>query len=479
MPVHYCLGLGDERFAKLADPWDFAPLTSELLTTIPHASFDLAGLTPSFAWTAPNALSSHVIAQLRFPDHRNASAFRDLLEKSQLGTSRVGGQKVYGFSHDPIISTMDTWSPIGPGGGIFGDRALADSITGVRSLWDVAGEGVPDGGATGEGVNVVIVDRGLNRDRVEDTIGRMAARRGLGDVHAAPDVLGWTRYESTISDGRRMRRPIFPGATGSDHAAMIARNVLAIAPRATIWDAPLLPPEDEQDAPPRISTVAHLFHWIKQAVAKGSVWSWDTRANAQVQVSTQGPWVIVNAWGVLDPESDPHFAGYADDRDHLVVNDVARLDAARIDVVFAAGNCGEPCPDPRCGSQDTGPGCSIFGFNAQPGVLTVGAVRADGLSVAQSAQGPSRVVGLKKPDLCAPSHFREDDDASELNTGTSAACAYAAGVLAALRSLPKGKDRTPKQMRDLLRKTAQPAGAGWDPRLGFGVINATAALAAL
>jgi len=479
VPVHYCLGLGEEKYARLADPWNFEPFAGALRADIGAAPFDLLGLMPSFAWTEPNALSSHAIAQLSFKNHKSASAFRDLLDNSNLAKRRVGGKKSYGFGHDPIISAMDSWSPMGSDGGIFGDRGLADRLTGVRALWSVAGDGVPEGGATGEGVNVVIVDRGLERNWVKETIERMASRRGLSDVKAEPDVLGWTRYETTVSDGRRIRRPIFPGATGSDHAQMIARNILAIAPKATIWDAPLLPLQDEEDAPPRISTVAHLFHWIKQAVAAGSVWSWDTRANAQVELRTSGPWVVVNAWGVLDPESDPAFKGYADDKDHLVVNDVARLDAARIDVVFAAGNCGEPCPDPRCGSEDTGPNCSIFGFNAQPGVLTVGAVRADGLPVAQSAQGKSRVVGLKKPDLCAPSHFREDDDASECNTGTSGACAYAAGVLAALRSLPKGKRRTPEKMRKLLRDTAQPAGAGWDPRLGFGIIDAKAALGAL
>ena len=201
----------------------------------------------------------------------------------------------------------------------------------------------------------------------------------------------------------------------------------------------------------------------------------------------------MNAWGVLDPESDRDLQGFADDPDHLLVNDMLRLDTAGIDVVFAAGNCGEPCPDRRCGLQDTGPGRSILGWNAHPKVLTVGAVRVDGLPVALSAQGPGRLAAKgsrgtdysndprakQKPDLCAPSHFRESDDASEFNTGTSAACGYAAGVLAALRSVPAGKNRSPEAMRELLRYNARPGGSGWDPRLGSGVINVEKALAAL
>jgi Subtilase family len=477
MPVHYCLGLGGEEFANLADPWDSKPLEEQLRSKVEGGKFDQPGLLPSFAWTEPGELSSHVVTQLPFSSHADARDFHESLKNSSL-------KDAHGFGQDPTISDMDSWSPVGAGGGIFSNRDLADRLTGVAAL--------PVGKATGEGVNVVIVDRGLSRDWVGDTIARMAPRRGLRIDHPMPDVLGWTRYEWTVlPDGRRMRRPIFPGATGSDHAQMIARNILAIAPKATIWDAPLLPLQDEQDAPPRISTVAHLLHWIKQAVVSGKLWSWDARENAIIEADTSGPWIMVNAWGVLDPESDPDLrTGYADDPDHFLVNDVTRLDKAKIDVVFAAGNCGEPCPDRRCGLLDTGPGRSVLGLNAHPKVLTVGAVRADGLPLALSAQGPGRLAAkgsrgtdysnneraIEKPDLCAPSHFRESDDASEVNTGTSAACGFAAGIVAALRSVPEGKDRSPEEMRDLLRKSA---GVGWDQRLGYGIINAEKALAAL
>jgi len=202
-------------------------------------------------------------------------------------------------------------------------------------------------------------------------------------------------------------------------------------------------------------------------------------------------WVMVNAWGVMDPESDAGFSDYADNPDNFLVNDMRLLALADIDVVFAAGNCGEPCPDRRCGDDDCGPGRSIFGMNAHPDVLTVGAVRTDGLPIALSAQGPGRLAtrgsgktdysrnrrARYKPDLCAPSHFRESDDASQVNTGTSAACGFAAGVIAALRSVPEGRNRSPGYIRDTLRRTANPMGTKvWDPRLGFGVIDGTRAL---
>ena len=188
------------------------------------------------------------------------------------------------------------------------------------------------------------------------------------------------------------------------------------------------------------------------------------------------PVVIVNAWGVMNPEADPDFASYPDDPDNFLFKDMALMDEAGIDVVFAAGNCGEPCPDSRCGRNDCGPGRSIYGMNGHPDVLTVGAVRADGMPLALSAQGPGRLPSMcHKPDLCAPSHFCEADNAADLNTGTSAACGFAAGIVTALRSTDAG--------RKLLRSRETSYGGPWtdrepcwDERLGFGIINGAAAL---
>jgi hypothetical protein len=475
MPVHYCLELTGDRYTTCAHPWDLTPLREELGKVIKGQAFEHITHLPSYAWTEPKKPPSRLTAHLAFSSHDEARAVYEVLRASDLNGC--------GFGQDPILSTMDVWSPAGPG--VFGDRDAAERLTGVRALK----------GATGEGVNVLIVDRGLERGWVGQMIARMAKRRGLPDrTRPEPDVLGWTRFQW---NDRTAKRYVDPGASGSKHAFMIARNVLAIAPEATIWDAPLLPSEDELDAPPSPASANALFHWIKSAVVAGRMDSWNTRKNGWVEVATNKPWIVVNAWGVLDPESDQDLKGdYADDPDHFLVKDMAGLDAACIDVVFAAGNCGEPCTDQRCGQQDTGPGRSIFGLNAHPDVLSVGAVRADGLPVALSAQGPGRLAkrgscgtdysrnkyAHDKPDICGPSHFREsDDDAAELNTGTSAACGFAAGVLAALRSVHSAKELKPSTMRALLRKTARrPAGQlDWDPRLGWGIINAEEALACL
>jgi hypothetical protein len=149
-----------------------------------------------------------------------------------------------------------------------------------------------------------------------------------------------------------------------------------------------------------------------------------------------------------------------------------------IEMVFAAGNCGQFCPDPRCGAYDVGPGKSVYGANAHPKVLTVGGITTHPIAIGSSSQGEGPVaLAAEKPDLVAPSMFSEGSDRHTRNGGTSAACAMAAGVLAALRQRWGPKDVTPEVMNQCLRETAwRPGPPGWDGRLGYGVINAEAAL---
>jgi hypothetical protein len=152
------------------------------------------------------------------------------------------------------------------------------------------------------------------------------------------------------------------------------------------------------------------------------------------------------------------------------------------DIVFAAGNCGAFAPDGRCTDDVIGPGRSILGPNSLPGVLTVGAVRTDGIWAGYSSQGPGQFscgcdVAQQKPDLAAPSDFRVGGILDGSAGGTSAASAVAAGIVAALRTRgARTAAGTPDELFDLLRATARrnPA-AGWNPRTGHGVIDAAAA----
>src|SRR5215203_4755961 len=203
MSLLYCLGVHDERLAARVSLGGSAVaealgLNSEADVSLPQVPslswlpalretwFDSAKgwfLTTPDAWfqkledlKMPIASKQKddpdhfVTAQLTFSNARQAQAYKKVLAEI-LGEKPDGsGPKRLRFGRDPKISALDVWSPIGPGGGIFGDRGLADDLTGLDALRGAGGNG--------RGVNVVIVDRGLNRGWVESTAARMSARRG-------------------------------------------------------------------------------------------------------------------------------------------------------------------------------------------------------------------------------------------------------------------------------------------------------------
>jgi subtilisin family serine protease len=185
----------------------------------------------------------------------------------------------------------------------------------------------------------------------------------------------------------------------------------------------------------------------------------------------------VNSWSTFNRASEFPAGDYSNNPNHLFNLKVTEAVEAGVDVVFAAGNCGQFCPDPRCGRNDRGPGSSIFGANSHPRVLTVGAVRSDGLWVGYSSQGEGQPnLAKEKPDLCAASEFHETDDAGMIATGTSAATALAAGVIAVLRQQWPATIISPDRLKAILIATAhQPAGTGWNERLGYGILDANAA----
>jgi hypothetical protein len=348
-----------------------------------------------------------------------------------------------GSSPDLAFAAADHWC-VGDGADpVFSDRSAAERLLGIDYLRNQAN-------TSGEGVNVVIVDQGLDRQ---------ALGNSYGD--------GWTVGKA--QPGAPLPQP---GSARRSHGMMIAHNVLKVAPKAKLFDLPL--------APTKISNIQAFLSLADAAYCRMlidiALWRIER---------FPGPWILVNPWGIYDRRSE-HPLGHYTENPYSHFNQlVAGAVASSIDVVFAAGNCGQFCPDNRCGERDRGPSRSIWGANSLEPVITVGAVRADGMWLGYSSQGPGQPqLGSKKPDLCAASQFCEDDDAFSINTGTSAACGLTAGIVAALRSRWNSATVSPHQLKLALNQTARkPPGLNWTSslghRLGNGVLDARAAFDAL
>jgi subtilisin family serine protease len=428
----FALGL----LQKLGAPPEFAQTVTVVGTPSFAAKAEIVDLEPRALERLPDP--EELIVAYGFADEVSVRAFREVVQ-ANLGTQLDDeGNAFLRVGADPGGTTEDHFDPTSPDRIVVGDRARARRLLGAGAL--------AAAGLDGEGVNVVIVDEGLDKHRI-----------GTGNWGG-----GWS-----VTDAAGIVHQ--PGETEhADHGTMIARNVLSLAPKARIYDVPLLPP--------RISNVPLFIH-----LAEG-VWR---RMMQGIRLLRQlphlsGPWIICNAWGIFDRASElPHLGDYTENPLHpfnVVVGDTVAVDG--LDVVFAAGNCGQFDPSPRCGALDRGPGHGIYGANSHASVLTAGAVLSDEMWLGYSSEGPGQLrLSLAKPDLCAPSNFCETQDAHVLNTGTSAACALTAGTVAALRSRWPGAVVPPQALKLLLTFTArQPEGGGWNRRLGNGILDAAAAL---
>lgn len=302
-------------------------------------------------------------------------------------------------------------------------RTVADRL-GARAL---AGAG-----CSGKGARLAIVDTGIDGSRI-------------------PVAGGWSP-----------RRGYKPGSAKADHGTMCAWDALISAPQASVLDYALLQSSGETFAAflsDAIAAFADLMDLLRRQ---------------------PGPLVVSNSWGLLDRSEDAPVGqpeNYSANPDHPFNQITGSLVAAGADVFFAAGNCGADCPDGRCPKGDTGRGASIHGANSHPDVITVAAVTVDRRRLGYSSQGPGGLA-RRKPDLAAYSQFR-GSDVYAADSGTSAACPVAAGVAAALRQRLRPDAVTPYRLKAVLQRAADDIdGDGWDFDLGYGVIDAAAAVKA-
>jgi serine protease AprX len=250
------------------------------------------------------------------------------------------------------------------------------------------------------------------------------------------------------------------GTTGApllwhNHGNMSAADVLAMAPGATLYDIRISGGTQRRD---RIGRALHGFEWaIKRHRADGT------------------PHILTSSWGIWQQSDEP---GYATDPNHPFTRKVVEAIDEGILVLFCAGNCGATCQDARCKS-DVGAKRGIWGANGHPRVMTVGAVNLAGHFVGYSSIGPA-ALDPDKPDFCAPTHFagyfpdHDPDQDEPSDTGTSAATAITAGVLALLRE--RCPTLTQDQAKAVLKSTAKNIGPkGFDRFTGAGIIHAKTA----
>lgn len=286
-------------------------------------------------------------------------------------------------------------------------------------------------GVTGKGVTVAVIDSGV--DSAEPTLA-VSFRGGRGDwfdpfgQHSAPfDGSGHGTHVANVIAG---------GAPAPDRAAVgVAPDARWIAAR--IYD---------DAGVGRLSAVHRAYQWALDPDG--------------VPATPDAPLIVNNSWGL------PQTVGRCEQE---FAHDFAVLRAVGIHVVFAAGNTG---PDE---------GTSLSPAN-NPGVLAVGALRADGTVADQSARGPSACGGTGPwPQVLAPGVELESADAAGRVlgdalrvTGTSYAAGLASGMLALLASeSPQAglEQRERALAAALARNTATPTGASptalaWRPALG-------------
>jgi subtilisin family serine protease len=342
--------------------------------------------------------------------------------------------QVMGVFADPVIATTLTCGGTPPVG----------DASGVAQKLDCAA--LHATGCNGAGVRVAVVDTGINAPYL--------TARGLPASIDEPNSFTPAGVLTT------------PGAHPVEHGTMCAYDLGIAAPEATLLDHAVL-----LSKTPGATQMQGL---LSDAVRSYS------QLRALLLEDDGAPLVVTNSWGVFDPAWDfppGHPGNYTDNPSHPFNLIVASLESAGADILFAAGNCGVECPDGRCRF----PTRPICGANSHPLVLSVGGIDLNDERVGYSSQGPGR-LSAEKPDICTYTHFKGSEvfGAGKPDSGTSAACPVAAGVVAAIRSRHMPATLAPAQLRTLIAQTANDLGApGFDYGYGWGALAPQALVAAL
>lgn len=360
---------------------------------------------------------------------------RDALNALQVAANQARIIAVY---NDPEVAVMQR-------GHQDGARGTAADVTELMACPRLRA-----GGLTGRGVPVVLVDTGINIAHLRDR-----GREHEIDEHLSVAALGSTEP---------------PGLSGVGHGTLSAFQVGLAAPEAILADHAVLGRPVETNNEPLIKA------WLSD-IEPGFARLHKYLTNLP---ESERRLVVSNSWAMINPDWDfdvAHVENFSDNVEHPFNRMVVALVDAGADVLFAAGNCGEPHPVHNCGFRSQ----PICGANSLPEVITVGAVDIDGERLGYSSQGPGRIFD-EKPDLCGYSHYDGSGvkigyRPEAVDWGTSTACPGVAGVVAAVRTRYSAGDLSPRDLKALLLQTARrPPGSGYNPDIGYGVVDPGALL---
>jgi subtilisin family serine protease len=306
--------------------------------------------------------------------------------------------------------------------------ARADGVRNAQ-MWVLDAISAPAAWNTsqGQGVTVAVIDSGVNPD-VSDLAGSVTTGPDLTGVGTSESDPGW-------------------GVHGTWMASLIAghghdgggNGITGVAPKARVLSIRVI----TDGADPAFSRYEHEPQSrIQRELARAITYA-----------VSHGAGVISMSLGYELP-SLPVRQALQDALDHNVV------------VFASSGNSGDAPGARRRGHAP-------YSFPAEyPGVLSVAAVDQNGTPAGFSSDNLS--VQVAAPGVRVPAQGR--DGMYWLVSGTSPACALTAGVAALIRSSYPGLP--PSAVGDAITSTTtnRPAG-GYDKEVGFGTVDAAAALA--
>ncbi|TMR92085.1 S8 family peptidase [Nonomuraea basaltis] len=284
--------------------------------------------------------------------------------------------------------------------------------------------------AQGKGIIVAVLDTGVVKNHPEFR----------GRVTTGPDFIG---------GGAR------PGQRHwGDHGTAMASSVLRVAPQSrvlsvrVIWDA-----EDparkraEAAAKAGDTEAAEQSRKAGNSLAKGIRYAVDKGARVISMSLGTAEW----GWG-----------GYEKDTAAAVDYAVSK----GVILLASAGNGGSTDP------LEVDANNTMSYPAGYPGVIAVAATAPEGTRADFSQVHTYNTIAAPGVDIYAA----DNRGGHAMGNGTSPACALAAGTVALM--LSRNPDLSPRQVRDILVKTARKPPSGYTVFLGFGLIDAGAAVKA-